>query len=93
MKTFQELEAKFEKEKYLSVHERKDLARRMGLSDTQIKTWYQNRRSPSLRKFFKTQRKFNFLDEILEKINAGKIKRGKKLQLVVKMHFMAESLK
>ena len=38
------LEATFEQHKYLSVEERTDLSRRLGLSDTQVKTWFQNRR-------------------------------------------------
>ncbi|GMR32488.1 hypothetical protein PMAYCL1PPCAC_02683 [Pristionchus mayeri] len=44
-KQLQELENMFEKHKYLSVQDRMDLAQRMGLSDTQVKTWYQNRRT------------------------------------------------
>uniref|UniRef100_A0AAF5RXG2 Homeobox domain-containing protein n=2 Tax=Wuchereria bancrofti TaxID=6293 RepID=A0AAF5RXG2_WUCBA len=44
-KQLQELEATFDKQKYLSVQDRMDLAQRMGLSDTQVKTWYQNRRT------------------------------------------------
>ncbi|VDM76908.1 unnamed protein product [Strongylus vulgaris] len=43
-KQLQELESTFEKQKYLSVQDRMDLAQRMGLTDTQVKTWYQNRR-------------------------------------------------
>lgn len=43
-KQLQELENNFDKHKYLSVQDRMDLAQRMGLSDTQVKTWYQNRR-------------------------------------------------
>ena len=38
------LEATFEQQKYLSVEERNNLAKRLGLSDTQVKTWFQNRR-------------------------------------------------
>ena len=38
------LEGSFDGQKYLSVHERKHLATRLHLSDTQVKTWYQNRR-------------------------------------------------
>lgn len=30
--------------RYLSVQDRMGLAKRLGLSDTQVKTWYQNRR-------------------------------------------------
>lgn len=43
-KQLHELESMFDKHKYLSVQDRMDLAQRMGLSDTQVKTWYQNRR-------------------------------------------------
>ena len=38
------LEKSFERQKYLSVQDRMELAARLGLSDTQVKTWYQNRR-------------------------------------------------
>ncbi|KAI1705870.1 homeobox domain-containing protein [Ditylenchus destructor] len=44
-KQLQELEQMFDKHKYLSVQDRMDLATRMGLTDTQVKTWYQNRRT------------------------------------------------
>lgn len=39
------LEKSFERQKYLSVQDRMELATRLNLSDTQVKTWYQNRRS------------------------------------------------
>ncbi|CAF2999649.1 unnamed protein product [Rotaria sp. Silwood2] len=39
------LEKSFERQKYLSVQERLELANRLHLSDTQVKTWYQNRRT------------------------------------------------
>ena len=39
------LEQSFEKHKYLSVQDRVELANRLGLTDTQVKTWYQNRRT------------------------------------------------
>ncbi|CAJ0943839.1 unnamed protein product, partial [Mesorhabditis belari] len=44
-KQLQELESMFEKHKYLNVQDRMELAQRMGLTDTQVKTWYQNRRT------------------------------------------------
>ncbi|KAI6232285.1 Homeobox domain-containing protein [Aphelenchoides besseyi] len=44
-KQLQELESMFENHKYLSVQDRMNLARRMNLTDTQVKTWYQNRRT------------------------------------------------
>lgn len=40
-----ELESSFEAKKYLNVQERVELAARLKLSDTQVKTWYQNRRT------------------------------------------------
>lgn len=39
------LEKSFERQKYLSVQDRMELAARLNLSDTQVKTWYQNRRT------------------------------------------------
>ncbi|XP_025783136.1 barH-like 2 homeobox protein [Puma concolor] len=40
-----QLERSFERQKYLSVQDRMDLAAALNLTDTQVKTWYQNRRS------------------------------------------------
>ncbi|CAH1787058.1 unnamed protein product [Owenia fusiformis] len=39
------LERNFERQKYLSVQDRMELASQLNLSDTQVKTWYQNRRT------------------------------------------------
>ena len=39
------LENTFQKHKYLSLEERTGLASRLGLTHTQVKTWFQNRRS------------------------------------------------
>ncbi|KAJ8313381.1 hypothetical protein KUTeg_009071 [Tegillarca granosa] len=39
------LEKNFERQKYLSVQDRMELAAKLNLSDTQVKTWYQNRRT------------------------------------------------
>ncbi|TGZ69899.1 hypothetical protein CRM22_003471 [Opisthorchis felineus] len=40
-----ELEKMFDHQKYLSVQDRMELAERLQLTDTQVKTWYQNRRT------------------------------------------------
>uniref|UniRef100_A0A182JAF7 Uncharacterized protein n=1 Tax=Anopheles atroparvus TaxID=41427 RepID=A0A182JAF7_ANOAO len=47
----QTLEKSFERQKYLSVQDRMELANKLGLSDTQVKTWYQNRRDSPTRHF------------------------------------------
>ncbi|XP_037934761.1 barH-like 2 homeobox protein [Teleopsis dalmanni] len=39
------LERKFRCQKYLSVADRSDVAETLNLSETQVKTWYQNRRT------------------------------------------------
>ena len=39
------LEKKFKIQKYLSVADRSDVAEALNLTETQVKTWYQNRRS------------------------------------------------
>lgn len=44
-----ELEASFEAKRYLAVQDRVELAARLKLSDTQVKTWYQNRRTKQKR--------------------------------------------
>ncbi|GAB5580242.1 barH-like 1 homeobox protein [Prionailurus iriomotensis] len=38
-----QLERSFERQKYLSVQDRMELAASLNLTDTQVKTWYQNR--------------------------------------------------
>lgn len=43
-----ELEHSFDQQKYLAIQERLDLAHRLGLTDLQVKTWYQNRRYDKL---------------------------------------------
>lgn len=43
------LERKFRCQKYLSVADRSDVADALNLSETQVKTWYQNRRWVSFR--------------------------------------------
>ena len=44
----QTLETNFERQKYLSVQDRMELAAKLSLTDTQVKTWYQNRRFVSI---------------------------------------------
>ncbi|XP_037079340.1 homeobox protein B-H1-like [Pollicipes pollicipes] len=41
----QTLERNFERQKYLSVQDRMEMAASLNLTDTQVKTWYQNRRT------------------------------------------------
>lgn len=43
-KQLEGLESKFSEKKYLSVPDRMELANRLELSETQVKTWFQNRR-------------------------------------------------
>ena len=43
-KQLEGLETKFVEKKYLSVPDRMELASRLELSETQVKTWFQNRR-------------------------------------------------
>ncbi|CAH8592716.1 unnamed protein product [Schistosoma margrebowiei] len=40
-----ELEQSFDRQKYLAVQDRMELATKLSLSDRQVKTWYQNRRT------------------------------------------------
>lgn len=58
----QYLEAKFDLQKYLSVAERSLVAKALNLSETQVKTWYQNRRT-------KWKRQNNFRIDVPSEVN------------------------
>ncbi len=47
-------EKAFDKQKYLSVQDRQELAAKLNLSDTQVKTWFQNRRYSIITNMFGT---------------------------------------
>lgn len=44
-KQLERLEAEFKLDKYLSVSKRMELSKALGLTEVQIKTWFQNRRT------------------------------------------------
>lgn len=61
------LEEKFATEKYLSVPQRLELAKKLGLSEQQVKTWFQNRRT----KWKKRLKEQDQAEEILEETLAS----------------------
>ena len=65
------LEQKFRGKKYLTVSERICLANDLGLTDTQVKTWFQNRRTK-----WKKQMSPDFVESLL----SGQIHWGQNLQ-------------
>lgn len=50
------LERKFSEEKYLAVPERLTLAKELGLTEQQVKTWFQNRRTKWKKKLHEQDR-------------------------------------
>nr|CAD7405951.1 unnamed protein product [Timema cristinae] len=52
----QTLEKSFERQKYLSVQDRMELAAKLSLTDTQVKTWYQNRSFKLIKKTSRPQK-------------------------------------
>jgi len=63
------LERNFERQKYLSTRERATLADRLGLSQIQVKTWYQNRRM-KWKKQVRPMRPIPFLHATLARVLA-----------------------
>ena len=53
------LEKRFENQKYLSTPDRIQLAEFLGLSQLQVKTWYQNRRMKWKKKVIFLEKKVN----------------------------------
>lgn len=51
-----ELERRFSIQKYLTAHEREQLANMLRLSETQVKIWFQNRRYKNKRQHMEQQR-------------------------------------
>ncbi|KAF9795243.1 hypothetical protein SFRURICE_004615, partial [Spodoptera frugiperda] len=84
----QTLEKSFERQKYLSVQDRMELAAKLGLTDTQVKTWYQNRRMHYILKNTNTQdTSLNFIHNLLFSFIRTKWKR----QTAVGLELLAEA--
>ena len=56
-----ELEKRFHKQKYLASAERATLAKNLKMTDAQVKTWFQNRRTKWRLVFFNLIFDFSFL--------------------------------
>ncbi|XP_074112282.1 barH-like 1 homeobox protein [Cotesia typhae] len=70
----QTLEKSFERQKYLSVQDRMELAAKLQLTDTQVKTWYQNRRTKWKRQ---TIVSFEILAEASNYVSFGNVYAGR----------------
>ncbi|KDR09108.1 Homeobox protein B-H2 [Zootermopsis nevadensis] len=72
----QTLEKSFERQKYLSVQDRMELAAKLSLTDTQVKTWYQNRSLHIIEMpCFLELRKTNW---IMQEVRADAYQRGQR---------------
>ena len=60
------LEKNFAKQKYLSIPERLDLAKELDLTEQQVKTWFQNRRTKWKRQLSEQDKAEKEADERME---------------------------
>jgi len=68
------LEEKFREKKYLTITERNNLAKGLHLTDTQVKTWFQNRRTKWKKQMapdFETSLRWEEMNSILNHIHTG----------------------
>ena len=68
------LEQKFHDKKYLTITERNNLAKNLNLTDTQVKTWFQNRRTKWKKQMapdFETSLRWEEMNSIFNHIQTG----------------------
>ena len=68
------LEQKFHDKKYLTITERNNLAKNLNLTDTQVKTWFQNRRTKWKKQMapdFETSLRWEEMNSIFNHIHTG----------------------